>query len=94
MQRGHAVRVRAHRGTAVREPESACAGKAGSKDARGRVREKRGSVVREPEAGQRGRVVLGSRGRGEEKGGEGRREKGKRKGRERNGKRKGEEKRR
>jgi hypothetical protein len=76
-------------GTAVRELESACAGKAGSRDARGRVCEKRGGVVREPEAGQRSRVVLGSRGRGEEKGGEGRREKGKRKGRERNGKRKG-----
>jgi hypothetical protein len=48
------------------------------------VREKRGGVVRELEAGQRGRVVLGNRGRREKKGGE-----GKWKGKEKGGKEKG-----
>jgi hypothetical protein len=71
--------VRAHRGTAVCERERACAGKVGSRHARMRVREERGGVAREPEAGQHGRVVLGNRGRREEKGGGGKR---KRKGRE------------
>jgi hypothetical protein len=44
------VRVRARVGRDVREPERACAGKAGSRDSRGRVREERGGVARELEA--------------------------------------------
>jgi hypothetical protein len=83
-------------GRGVREPERACAGKAGSRGARmrGRVREERGGVAREPEAGQRGWVVLGNRGRREKKGGEGKRKEKKREGKKRKKKREGKEKRR
>jgi hypothetical protein len=89
-------RVRVRMGRGMRELERACAGKAGSRDARirGRVREKRGGVAREPEAGQRGRVVLGNRGRREKKGGEGKRKEKKREGKNWKKKRGGKEKRR
>jgi hypothetical protein len=58
------------------------------------VREERGGVAREPEAGQRGRVVLGNRGRREKKGGEGKRKEKKREGKKRKKIREGKEKRR